>query len=56
MVSGIVTSVLPFMAIIKLGEGSGLLHITQIGHDGLSDLTSLTGILLEGQELKVGRT
>lgn len=51
MVTGIVQSVLPYGAFVDLGGVTGLLHVSQISHGRVDNLTK---ILSEGDKLKVG--
>lgn len=51
MVTGIVQSVLPYGAFVDLGGVTGLLHVSQISHARVDNLTK---ILSEGDKLKVG--
>ncbi|KAJ1481935.1 RNA binding S1 domain protein [Baffinella frigidus] len=49
LVTGIVRSLKPYGAFVDIGGVSGLLHISQISHDHISDVTK---VLTEGQEVK----
>ncbi|MEW5307547.1 MAG: hypothetical protein WDW36_009935 [Sanguina aurantia] len=51
VVTGIVQSVLPYGAFVDLGGVTGLLHVSQISHARVDNLTK---ILSEGDKLKVG--
>jgi small subunit ribosomal protein S1 len=44
-----VRSLKPYGAFVDIGGVSGLLHISQISHDHISDVTK---VLTEGQEVK----
>ncbi|EKX40024.1 ribosomal protein S1, chloroplastic [Guillardia theta CCMP2712] len=49
LVTGIVRSIKPYGAFVDIGGISGLLHISQISHDHISDVSK---VLQEGQEIK----
>ena len=49
LVTGIVRSLKPYGAFVDIGGVSGLLHISQISHDHISDVAK---VLSEGQEVK----
>ena len=49
VVTGIVRGIKPYGAFIDIGGVSGLLHISQISHDHISDIES---VLTVGAELK----
>jgi len=48
LVTGIVRSIKPYGAFVDIGGITGLLHISQISHDHITDVTK---VLSEGQEL-----
>jgi len=49
LISGVVRSLKPYGAFVDIGGVSGLLHISQISHDHISDVSK---VLQEGQEIK----
>ena len=50
MVEGTVMSVKPYGAFVDIGGASGLLHISQISHDRI---TNVDKVLSEGDRIKV---
>lgn len=48
LVSGVVRSIKPYGAFVDIGGITGLLHISQISHDHITDVTK---VLSEGQEI-----
>lgn len=50
MVQGVVQSVKPYGAFVDLGGVTGLLHVSQISHERI---TNVDKILQEGDKLKV---
>lgn len=52
MVVGTVQSVKPYGAFVDIGGVNGLLHISQISEDRV---TNVEAVLSEGDKLKVGR-
>jgi polyribonucleotide nucleotidyltransferase len=47
-VQGVVRSIKPYGAFVDIGGITGLLHISQISHDHITDVTK---VLSEGQEI-----
>ena len=47
-VQGVVRSIKPYGAFVDIGGITGLLHISQISHDHITDVTK---VLREGQEI-----
>jgi small subunit ribosomal protein S1 len=51
VVRGVVQTIKPYGAFINLGGDVGLLHVSQISHQRISNLDK---VLKEGEQLKVG--